>query len=271
MKYLFTLIALLGTYKSTQAQTIELSHNRLPQTQNWSHFSGRYNGNLQMDIQEYPIIINVRMKRDSIVWFTVNFNAGVQIPVAKGIILNDTLKLALLQPNKEYYEIPVAEASKYLSMPISVNQLQRLFTGQPLVDTCSPQPINNSRYSATFTQDLLCYNTLINGLMIASKFASPTKASAIEPTVFTQLHETEISSPGNDKDKAILQHTDWVDVSAESNGAFTFLPMAIKLKLISAQETAQVDLSLTTARYDAIPSYPFKIDDSYKRQTQPLK
>jgi hypothetical protein len=271
MKYFFTLIALFGTYGSTQAQTIALSHNRLPQTQNWSHFSGRYNGKVQMDKQEYPIIINVRMKRDSIVWFTVNFNAGVQIPVAKGILLNDTLKLALLQPNKEYYEIPVAEASKYLSMPISVNQLQRLFTGQPLVDTCSPQPLNNSQYSAKHSQDLFCYNTLINGLMIQSKFAATTKPSAVEATAFTQLKETEISSPSNEKDKAILQHTDWVDVATESNNAFSFLPMAIKLKLTSAQDTAQVDLSLTTARYDAIPSYPFKIDETFTRKTLPLK
>ncbi len=114
---------------------------------------------------------------------------------------------------------------------------------------------------------------MVEPLLIKSYYGYPgqTPQTKLDNEGYSQLRITEISSPNNAKDKATLEHNQWLDVSKESNGAFTTLPMELKITTTTAQQTAQVDLALTTARYDAIPSYPFKIDDSYKLQPLPSK
>lgn len=271
MKPLFTLVALLGTYTFAQAQTVPVDNNRLPQDNHWTYFTGRYDVDLNnKDVP--PLVLSIRMKRDSIVWFSLSANVGVQIPVAKGIIHKDTIKIAIneipnLNPEKVYFEIPVSEAMKIAPIPLGIKQIQNLFVGQPLVDTCSRETQPNSVYNLSVSNNLLCYTTQTDPLVIKSYFGTASAQTA----VFSQLRLTEISSRINQKNEATVEHYQWLDVSKESNGDFTALPMALKITATTAQESAQVDLTLTTARYDAIPSYPFKIDDSYKRKTLPLK
>ena len=272
MKSLFVLLALLGTYTLAQAQIntkLPLTDNRLPQDNHWTYFTGRYDVDLNnKDVP--PLVLSIRMKRDSIVWFSLSANVGVQIPVAKGIIHKDTIKIAIneipnLNPEKVYFEIPVSEALKIAPIPLGIKQVQNLFVGQPLVDTCSRETPPNSVYNFLVSHNLLCYTTQTDPLVIKSYFDT---ASA-QTSVFPQLRLTEISSRINQKNEATVEHYKWLNVSKESNGDFTALPMALKINTSSAQESAQVDLTLTTARYDAIPSYPFKIDSSYKKQTLP--
>jgi hypothetical protein len=267
MKQLLTLIAILGTHTLSQAQISAIDNNRLPQDNHWTYFSGRYEMTVKSGDQVIPATINLRMKRDSIVWFTISANMGIQIQVAKGVLLRDTLHLADIY-HKEYYVVPVAYASQYLSMPIGVKQIQNLFTGQPLVDTC-----NTGNIQKDASANYVYYTTMVEPLLIKSYYGYPgqTPQTKLDNEGYSQLRITEISSPNNAKDKATLEHNQWLDVSKESNGAFTTLPMELKITTTTAQQTAQVDLALTTARYDAIPSYPFKIDDSYKLQPLPSK
>jgi hypothetical protein len=271
MKQLLTILALLGTYTLAQAQTVQVDNNRLPQDNHWTYFTGRYNVDLNnKDVP--PLVLSIRMKRDSIVWFSLTANVGVQIPVAKGIIHKDTIKIAIneipnLNPEKVYFEIPVSEALKIAPITLGIKQIQNLFTGQPMVDTCSRETQPKSVYNFSVSHNLLCYTTQTDLLVIKSYFDT----TSAQTSVFSQLRLTEISSPNNQKDKAAVEHNQWLDVSKESNGDFKTLPMELKITSTTAQQTAQVDLALTTARYDVIPSYPFKIDDSYKRQPLPLK
>jgi hypothetical protein len=269
MKHFLFLITLQATIaikaQDISPSRIALANNQLPHTHNWTFFTGRYDVNLNTGDQQIQGVLNLRMKRDSIVWFSISANMGIQIQIAKGIMLGDTLHVADIN-HKEYYAIPVSEASQFLSIPLGLQQLQDLFIGQPLVDTCSPQPYNNSQYSVTSADQLLCYTTVAKPLLVESKFGQPSNANKQEYTGYSQLRYTEISSLNNPKDKVKIEHADWLDVSTESAGAFTNLPMAIKFTSNTAQQNAQVDLTLTTARYDIIPSYPLKIDDSYKRK-----
>jgi hypothetical protein len=126
MKYFLALFALLAA-TVTQAQDnnpqyISLANNQLPQSNNWTYFTGRYDVTVNTGDQQIPATLNLRMKRDSIVWFSISANMGIQIQIAKGIMLRDTLHLADIH-HKEYYAIPVAEASKYLSIPLGMHAL----------------------------------------------------------------------------------------------------------------------------------------------------
>ncbi len=276
MKPLFTLLALLGTHTLAQAQTsakLPLTDNRLPQDNHWTYFTGRYDVSLS-DKNTPPMVLSIRMKRDSIVWFSLSANVGVQIPVAKGIIHKDTIKIAIneipnLNPEKVYFEIPMSDALKISPIPLGIKQVQNLFVGQPLVDTCSQNFHPESRYTAEIINNMLCYSALFQGLLIKSNFDNPNADTKAENPAFTRLRLTEMSNPTVSDGKVSLEHNQWLIVSKESNGDFTALPMALKINTTSAQQSAQVDLTLTTARYDTIPSYPFKIDSSYKKQTLP--
>lgn len=246
-----------------------LESNRLPQENNWSHYTARYNVDVNISDQKISGAMNVRMKRDSIFWFSFSLAIGFQ--VAKGVLINDTLHVLDLY-NKNYYALAVSDAAKYLSIPLGVKHLQNLFIGQPLTDTCSPQPHQNSKYSAATSNGLLCFNTTIPPLLVSNYFAA--EANILNPALpdFKQLALAEITNSDKPKEKASVRYKDWTPAKAtfnapNNNSGFSAIPHTIDISTVNAQESAQVQLSLITAGFEPIPSYPFRVGSEYTLKT----
>jgi len=95
LKSAFFIIALaLVSRNSLYAQ--EINYNQ----DNWKHLTANYLVDLNLDGNEMAGKMSIRMRRDSIIWFSISASIGIQI--AKGIIREDSVFFLDLY-NRQYY------------------------------------------------------------------------------------------------------------------------------------------------------------------------
>jgi hypothetical protein len=98
--------------------------------QNWNHLTASYLVDLNLDGNEMAGKMSIRMRKDSIIWFSISASIGIQI--AKGIINKDSIHFLDLY-NRHYYAqgikdlplaIPQADSGIY-----ALRFIQGIFTG----------------------------------------------------------------------------------------------------------------------------------------------
>ncbi len=208
----------------------------------WKFFTGRYELDADLGDNKMTLNFSLRMKRDSIMWFSVSI-PSIGIQVAKGLITNDTAKILDLY-NKTYYYIPVSQLANLLGTKLDLQKLQATFMGHPLVDSGSiieipgkvdPNksiyitPIQNTDY-AVFTAVVPKTNEVVKSSIISS--INPKQSFVINNSSYQKQENINV-------------------------------PTLINLIMKDAEKNAQLDFSLKTARFDSIPSYPFVVSNEY--------
>ncbi|MEI8100397.1 MAG: DUF4292 domain-containing protein [Bacteroidota bacterium] len=242
----------------------------------WGYISAKYDVDAKMGTQDLSGTLSLRMKKDSILWFSVSVAMGIQ--VAKGMLVGDTLHLLDLY-NKNYYAISVQEVSEKLHTPVGISQLQNLFIGLPLIDTCSP--FNQKKeptpsYCAYPSTQGLYFITAFTPYLIKTIFASqgdvvPAKA---------ELRATELRHQEKPNDFVSVNYENWLPTAVapstpnsskvtqtNSPVAINKLPNYIYIQSQNAQDSAQIKMWLKNSRFDAIPSFPFNVTSEYTRMS----
>lgn len=98
----------------------------------WTWFSGRASLDYSDGTQEIPANINLRMKRDSIIWLSVSGPLGIQ--VARMYMTKDSLHFINYLQNS-YGHYGVDYLSNFTGATLDIRSLQNLFIGNPLFDT----------------------------------------------------------------------------------------------------------------------------------------
>jgi hypothetical protein len=195
--------------------------------------------------------------------------------VAKGMLVGDTLHLLDLY-NKNYYAISVQEVSEKLHTPVGITQLQNLFIGLPLIDTCSPMnqktDINGQVYCAYPSSQGLYFITALTPYFIKSYFAA--QGNEIPKTA--ELRATELRHQEKPDDFVNVSYENWLSTTTVANPAnpnaiapiaINKLPNYISIQSKNAQDSAQIKMWLKNSRFDAIPSFPFNVTSEYTRMS----
>ena len=240
---------------------------------NWDYIAAKYDVDAKMGTQELSGTLSLRMKKDSVLWFSVSVAMGIQ--VAKGMLVGDTLHLLDLY-NKNYYAISVQEVSEKLHTPVGITQLQNLFIGLPLIDTCSPlnqkTDINGQAYCAYPSSQGLYFITAFTPYLIKSYFA--TQGNEIPKTA--ELRATELRHQEKPDDFVSVSYENWLSTTSVANPAnpnaiapiaINKLPNYISIQSKNAQDSAQIKMWLKNSRFDAIPSFPFNVTSEYTRMS----
>lgn len=208
----------------------------------WKYFTGRYE--LDADLGENSMTLNfsLRMKRDSIMWFSVSI-PSIGIQVAKGLITNDTAKILDLY-NKTYYYIPVSQLDQLLGTRLDLQKLQATFMGHPLVD--SGALVNLPGKSVPNTNVFLTPIQNTDYQVITA--ITQNNNEVVKSSIFSNI---------NPKQNFVINNSNF---QKQEN---INVPTLIKLLMQDAEKSAQLDFSLKTARFDAIPSYPFVVSSEY--------
>ena len=120
------LIFIISITTITEIKAQEINFNK----DNWSHITASYLVDLNLDGNEMAGKMSIRMRKDSIIWFSISASIGIQI--AKGIINKDSLFFLDLY-NRHYYAqgikdlpiaIPQADSGIY-----ALRFIQGIFTG----------------------------------------------------------------------------------------------------------------------------------------------
>lgn len=239
----------------------------------WGYISAKYDVDAKMGTQDLSGTLSLRMKKDSILWFSVSVAMGIQ--VAKGMLVGDTLHLLDLY-NKNYYAISVQEVSEKLHTPVGITQLQNLFIGLPLVDTCSPlnqkTDINGQVYCAYPSSQGLYFITAFTPYLIKSYFAA--QGNEIPKTA--ALRATELRHQEKPDDFVSVSYENWLPTTSVPNPAnpnaiapiaMKKLPNYIYIQSQNAQDSAQIKMWLKNSRFDSIPSFPFNVTSEYTRMS----
>lgn len=90
-------------------------------------FSGRAKCNWQDDKIQMDFQASIRMVKDSLIWGSITGPLGIE--VARFLVTRDSFRL-ISNLSKEYIVSDVSYVQRWLSLPLSFNQLQQLLSGQ---------------------------------------------------------------------------------------------------------------------------------------------
>jgi hypothetical protein len=203
---------------------------------NWEYFSGR----IAMDYsdpeaEDLSGTISLRMKKDSIIWFSVSVAMGIQ--VAKGIITADSVHI-LDVFHKEYTAYATTELNKLAGAEIGLRNLQNLIIGNPVFDTLFYQNDSASKgwYAVSHPAVNMVFLNNSNGIdssFIAQKGTTNQLKSVYEGT----------------KTAGTFDVAEWIMLTAFGD-----------------KKTVRCKMQFITASDAVIPSYPFNIPSGYKRK-----
>lgn len=201
----------------------------------WTYFSGRLETDFYSESQNLSGNISLRMKKDSILWFSASVSIGLQ--VAKGIITRDSVKILDLY-EKKYYQYTIKELGNMLGAEVSLRELQNIILGNPVFDT------------------LVYRRDLKTGGWFGSQ--NPL-TNVLFAQYFSALDSSYISQDGSKRQLRASYN------GRKNAGAFD---VAEKMAItgVSDSKTVRLDIAFTTASDAVIPSYPFKVPDDYERQ-----
>lgn len=200
----------------------------------WEHFSGKYNIDIDLgNGQEYNGILSFRMKKDSVIWFSITASIGFQI--AKGIITKDSFH-ALDLLGKNYYRSTLESFQKSTGLPAKIDVIQKIFTGEVWSKYATYDAHDSSWRDVNLFKG---YSGKTNGTGLLIRNALFDESTKSQLLIDYKSHLTAT-------DKQIA-------VASES-----------QMTIQDALNTIRLQLQLKTSSFDVIPSYPFNVPSGYK-------
>lgn len=201
---------------------------------NWQYFSGRLAMDYNSEDQSLSGAISLRMKKDSIIWFSATAVLGIQ--VAKGIITKDSVKILDIYERK-YMEYSIAELGQMFGVQLGLRELQNLILANPVFDTMEYQ------------QDAL------SGGWVAVE-------NPITNVLFARIFQPADSSMLTQKGSMRQLQ---VRYSGSKNAGSYAVPAFMNIVAGSEAKTVRMAIEFTTASDAVIPSYPFAVPADYTK------
>lgn len=202
--------------------------------QPWEYFSGRLDVDYYSADDEQSGKISLRMRRDSIIWFSASASIGLQ--VLKGIITNDSIVLLNLIDRK-YYLYGIKELSNRFGVAIGLHELQNIFIGNPVYDT-----------------------------MVYAKDSNAGAWIAVNPPLSSVIFGKDHQLPDSSflTQKGSMRQLKTTYLGRLEAGKLT-IANVLDLFAFSASNTVRIRFEFKSATDDVIPSYPFAIPAGYER------
>jgi len=237
-KYILCLIATsllitnCGLFKNKKRKALTLETPML--SKNWTYLSARLDAKTQIQGSNRTLGISLRMKKDSITWFSVSAMFGIQI--AKGVMTADSIWL-LNKFSKEYYAMSMDDISKISGADVNLNQLQNALVGASIFDT-----------PTQYVQDSTGY------IGIQDIFSN-----------FLQLH-SDNSIAKSTLTKSVNKDTMLFEYSSQLDAGSFWVPENIAMNGKSDKKNIHIDLKYKTVNDNIITSFPFVIPSGYKKR-----
>ncbi|MBS3915861.1 MAG: DUF4292 domain-containing protein [Bacteroidetes bacterium] len=199
----------------------------------WEYFSSRMAVDYSGVDQDLSFNVSLRMRKDSIIWFSVSAALGIQ--VMKGIVTADSVKLLDLY-NKKYTQYSIKQLGELLGAEIGLRELQNLILSNPLYDKMSYVMNENKAFHYAINGQLL------NGIY--------SRNYTMPDSVFVQQNNS-------------LRQLRASYTGLKNAGAFD---VAEKMVILATGDAKNVrmDIEFTTATDAYIPSYPFVVPPDYE-------
>lgn len=214
---------------------------------NWEYYTAKYDFNAELGnpmekgAEEVAGTLSIRLRKDSLMWFTVSASIGIQ--VMKGIIRKDSAFI-LDNFNKKAYILAIEDLSQINDLPANLTTIQRIFTGELLTNKLLRDQNSDYAKSNLESECFTGAESTFKNYIVALKEQQVSKFQFREPTRNATLDVYFPVRTTSDSGK----HPEEISIEAKSD-----------------LSKVRLNLSLKTARFDFIPSYPFFIPKDYER------
>lgn len=243
---LLSLFALIAGCKRDAIPTVSESDlkNLNIQPLNFEYLTTRSKINFDDGNQRIGATANIRIRKDSVIWFSVTPGFGIE--AARGLVTRDSLFL-INKLQKEYHAYSFAELSKKLNVAVDYDILQSALLGDPIVPITT-----NNRIKRTQDETIVVQQQ--QGIDIINYFSNNTLK-------LTKVLLQEPQSPNN----LMLQYADFQQVSNN------VLPFS---STITAQYQDNQQMKATVVAFqhnkaefsNTALDFPFSIPGSYVRK-----
>ncbi len=225
------------------------SSNQNKSNISWEYLSARYDTEITdgMAFNE-TISMNVRMKRDSIIWFTASV---AFFKLATGIVTKDSIHI-LDHINSRYY--PLSTVNNIgIPLPNLFRNIQDLlFIGNPISDQI--------KWDGNIYNDSFEYQNKKDSL------PSHIYYYAHLSNLFIDSQSFEFETSTNNKEvKLPITLTFNYPERDNNNEEFPIPSLSIAKLIQNDQLMGRIKFELRTARFNKITSYPFSIPDGYEK------
>lgn len=218
---------------------------------NWEYLSARYDTEISdgKDFNE-SISMNVRMKKDSIIWFTASM---AFFKIATGIITKDSIHV-LDHINSRY--IPLSTVNNIgVPLPNLFQNIQELlFIGNPISE------ITNWDYN--MYRDSFEYQNKKDSLPSTIYYFAQKNALLVDSQSFEFKSGSTISNQDVQTLLSFAYHQ-----RDDNNAKFPIPVISIAELSQNDQLRGRLKFELRTARFDRITSYPFSIPEGYEKSS----
>jgi hypothetical protein len=185
---------------------------------------------------------NIRMRKDSLIWFSISPNVGVE--VTRALISPDTV-LIINRVDKEYYVFNYREISRYFDFPVDFNLIQAILLGnlpQP-VDASTRIARDEGRYLLKQQEGDLDFQTSVN-----------TQNLKVENVVITEQPSEK------------FMNIQYMDFKAVQNLWFPHdLQMSLTYKDDKGTRVTSLNLAFNKAEISDKPlKFPFTLPEKYE-------
>jgi hypothetical protein len=187
--------------------------------------------------KSYDFVANIRMRKDSLIWISVNV-AGI-LQVARAIITPDSFKV-ILYTEKEAFVGPISKANDFLPAGLNFYSLQNLLLGNPILNNANTTSVSD-----------VAPNWIVR--FEHENYIEQLQFNKVDSTLMnTQLITQGVAN------KALTQ-------SLSNFELFNNLKIATerKLNILNDSITLVVDMSYSNVAIDNELSYPFSIPQNY--------
>lgn len=203
--------------------------------QYWTYYSSRADFSYADDKQSMEGKIHVRMRKDSIIFFSVRLGIGIE--AAKGMITADSAFLLNTLTN-DYWVYATKELATEFGAEIGLRELQNLLIGNPVYDTLS---YNRDSLTGSYFANMPPMQNVI--------FTSAS--NSIDSSFLTQ--------------KGTMRQLKCTYSDTLSAGSY-FAPVNIIFNALSGDKGAQINYNIKMVSGDVLYSYPFKIPANATRK-----
>lgn len=187
--------------------------------------------------KSFDFVANIRIRKDSIIWVSVNVAGLVQ--VARAIITPDSFK-AIIYTEKEAYQGPISKANQILPEGLDFFSLQNLLLGNPILKQESASSVSEE-----------AQNWIVR--LLENNYIEQLAFDKVDST----LRGSNLITQGNSNKS--LNHL----MSNYSNLNNNKIALDRKLNILTDSSTMIVEMSYSNLSMDNELSYPFSIPKNY--------
>lgn len=243
------------TLSDTEDETISIEEE-IPESNaitiiDWAYLSARYDTEIS-DGKDFnqSISMNVRMKKDSIIWFTASM---AFFKIATGIITKDSIHV-LDHINSRYYPLSTVNNIGIPLPNLFQNIQELLFIGNPIS--------NIKNWDNNIYRDSFEYQNKKDSLPSTVYYFAQKNNLLIDSQSFDFKSDSTISY----RDVQTLLSFTYPERD-ESNHKFPIPGISIAELSQNDQLRGRLKFELRTARFDRITSYPFSIPEGYEKSS----